>query len=98
MFHCGESSRKPHGPENLRSLQRNISVLYASQISNHNGAPLQALVAELPGGPMINLASANDHVSEIELKIRVVNERCRAAQHGLPFQRILNLLTIHIVF
>ena len=35
-------------------------------------APLQALVASLQGGPMINLASANEHVPEIELKIRVV--------------------------
>ena len=61
-------------------------------------APLQALVAALSGGPMINLASTNEHVTEIKLKIRVVKERCRAAQHGLPFQQIPKLLTIHIVF
>ena len=60
-------------------------------------APLQALVASLQGGTMINLASANEHVPEIERKIRVVKERCRAAQHGLPFQKIPKLLTIHIV-
>ena len=42
-------------------------------------APLQALVAALPGGPMIKLASANEHIPEIERKIRVVKERCRAA-------------------
>ena len=35
-------------------------------------APLQALVASLPCGPMINLASANEHVPDIKLKIRVV--------------------------
>ena len=61
-------------------------------------APLQALVASLPGGPMINLETANEHVPEIERKIRVVKEKCRAAQHGLPIQRIPKLLTIHIVF
>ena len=61
-------------------------------------SPLQALVASLPGGPMINLESANEHVPEIELKIRVVKEICRADQHGLPFQRIPKLLNIHIVF
>ena len=61
-------------------------------------APLQAMVASLPGGPMINLASSNKHVPGIERKIRVVKERCCAARHGLPFQRILELLTIHIVF
>ena len=60
-------------------------------------APLQALIASLPGGTMINLASANKHVPEIERKIRVVKEKCRAARHGLPFQRIPKLLTIHIV-
>ena len=47
---------------------------------------------------MINLASDNEHVPEIERKIRVVKERCCAARHGLPFQIILKLLTIHIVF
>ena len=61
-------------------------------------APLRALVAALPGGPMINLASANKHVPEIERKIRVVKERFHAARHGLPFQQIPKLLTIHIVF
>ena len=66
--------------------------------SDRKFAPLQALVASLPGGPVINLASTNKHVPEIERKIRVVKERCRAARHGLPFQRIPKLLTIHIVF
>ena len=61
-------------------------------------SPLQALVASLPGVPMINLSSANENVPEIERKIRVVKERCRAARHGLTFQRILRLLTIHILF
>ena len=35
-------------------------------------AALQALVASLLGGPMINLSSYNKHVPEIERKIRVV--------------------------
>ena len=61
-------------------------------------APLQYMVASLPGGPMINLESANKQVPEIELKIRLVKERCSADLHGLPFQRIPKLLTIHIVF
>ena len=39
-------------------------------------APLQALIVSLPGGPMINLESANEHVPEIERKTRVVKERC----------------------
>ena len=60
--------------------------------------PLQSLIQSLPGGPMVNLASANEHVPEIERRIRVVKERCRATRHSLPFTRIPKLLTIHIVF
>ena len=66
--------------------------------SDREFSPLQALVASLPGGPMINLASANKHVPEIEQKIRVSKERCQAARYGLPFQQIPEILTIHIVF
>ena len=51
----------------------------------------------LPGVPMINLASSNEHVPEIERKTRMLKERCRADQHGLPFQQIPKLLNIHIV-
>jgi len=61
-------------------------------------APLQALIHDMPGGPMVNLASANEHVPEIERRIRVVKERARAHRHSLPFNRIPKLLTIHIVF
>ena len=39
-------------------------------------APLQALIMSLPGGPMINLESANEHVPEIKLKIKAVKESC----------------------
>ena len=59
--------------------------------------PLKTLVVSLPGDPMLNLASANDHVPEIEQRIRVVKERCRAVRHILPFKRIPKLLTTHIV-
>jgi hypothetical protein len=51
----------------------------------------------MPGGIMVNLASANDHVPEIERRIRVVKERCRATRHSLPFERIPKIMTIHIV-
>ena len=60
-------------------------------------APLKTLIESMPGGPLVNLASANEHVPEIERIIRVVKERCRASRHELPFQRIQKLLTVHIV-
>jgi hypothetical protein len=60
-------------------------------------APLKPLIESIPGGPMVNLASANDQVPEIERRIWVVKERCRATRHSLPYERIPKLLTIHIV-
>jgi hypothetical protein len=61
-------------------------------------APLQVLIQSMPGGPKVNLTSANEHVPEIERRIRVVKERARSSRHSLPFNRIPRLLTIYIVF
>jgi hypothetical protein len=55
------------------------------------------MIEAMSGGPMVNLASANEHVPEIERRIQVVKERCRATRHSLPFHTIPKLLTIHIV-
>jgi hypothetical protein len=60
-------------------------------------APLKSLIESIPGGPMVNLASANEKVPEIERRIRVVKERCWATQYSLPFERIPKLMMIHIV-
>jgi hypothetical protein len=60
-------------------------------------SPLKTLIEAIPGGPMVNLASANEHVPEIERRIRAVKERCQATQHSLPFHTIPKLMTIHIV-
>jgi len=74
-------------------LQRGfrITVLHA----DGEFAPLKVLIESMPGGPLVNLASANEHVPEIERRIRVVKERTRGSRHSLPFQRIPKLLTIH---
>ena len=55
-------------------------------------AQLEALIASLPGGPMINTESAYKHVPKTERKIRVVKERCQATWHGFSFQCIPKLL------
>jgi hypothetical protein len=60
-------------------------------------APLKTLIEAMPGGPMVNLASANEHAPEIERRIWVVKEQCRATRHSLPFHTIPKLMTIHIV-
>jgi len=36
--------------------------------------PLKPMMQALPGGPMANTASANEHVPEIERRVRVVKE------------------------
>jgi hypothetical protein len=61
-------------------------------------APLQATIQSMPGGPKVNLTSADEHVTEIEQRIRVVKERARSSRHSLPFNGIPKLLTIYIVF
>jgi hypothetical protein len=60
-------------------------------------APFKPLIESMPGGPMVNLASANEHVPEIERRIRVVKERCQETRYSLPFKIITKLVTIHIV-
>ena len=60
-------------------------------------APLKPLIAAMPGGPYVNLTSANEHVPDIERRIRVVKERSCATRHGLPFQRIPQLMVTHMV-
>ena len=59
---------------------------------------VKPMIESLPGGPTVNLTSRNEHVPEIERRIRVVKDRCRATRHGLPFRRIPKILTIFIVF
>jgi hypothetical protein len=59
--------------------------------------PLKPLIKYMPGGPLVSLVSANEQVPEIERKIKVAKKRFRATRHSLPFQRIPNLLMIHIV-
>ena len=59
---------------------------------------MKSLLESLLGGPLLNLATENEHVPDIERQIRVVKEWCRATNHYLTFQSILKLLTTHTVF
>ena len=52
----------------------------------------------MPNGPRVNLASADEHVPEIERRVRTVKERVRCIRQNLPFNRIPVLLVIYIVF
>ena len=60
-------------------------------------APLLPSIGEMTGAPTINLTSAGEHVPEIERRIRVIKERCRAMRHGLPYNRVPKLLLTNLV-
>ena len=76
-------------------LQRGLRI--TTIVMDGEFAPLKPLIAEMPGGPHVNLTSANEHVPDIERRIRAVKERSRATRHGLPFQRIPQLMVTHMV-
>ena len=57
---------------------------------------LKIHIESLPEEPLVNLTAENEHIPDIEIRIRVLKERCRATGHGLPFQRMPKLLTTHI--
>ncbi len=49
------------------------------------------------GAPQLYLASADEHVPEIERKIRVIKERVRAVIYSIPFNILPAWLLIHAV-
>ena len=60
----------------LYYLQRGFHIQMVS--ADGEFAPLKPLIESIPGGLTANLASANEHVPEIERRIWVVKERCPA--------------------
>jgi hypothetical protein len=55
-------------------------------------APLKVLIESLPGGPMVNLASPNEHVPEIEWQIWVVKEWSPSCSSQLTIPTYLKAL------
>ena len=76
-------------------LQRGFRITEVH--ADNEFAPLEALIADMPRGPRLNVTSADEHVPEIERRIRVVKERARAIRHSLPFDRIPRLMTTHMI-
>ena len=52
----------------------------------------------MPGVNRINPTSSNEHVPDIERRVGVIKDRTRAFRHSLPFNNILKLLTVYIIF
>ena len=77
-------------------LQRGFQIVFIK--GDGEFKPLQDLIqSELYGGPILNLASANEHVPEIERKIRVIKERVRAVRYSVPCNALPQLVTTHSV-
>ncbi len=77
-------------------LQRGFQVVFIK--GDGEFKPLEDLVQlELYGGPKLNLASANEHVPEIERKIRVIKEQTRAVRYSLHCNALPALVTTHAV-
>ena len=64
-------------------------------LADDDFGPLEILIESLPGGPLVNISSANENDPDIERKFIVVKEQCRDSCHGLPFQIMPKLLTTH---
>jgi hypothetical protein len=60
-------------------------------------APLEAWMAMVYGAPKLNLASANEHVPEIERKIWVIKEWVRAVIYSIPFNSHPAWMLVHTV-
>jgi hypothetical protein len=54
-------------------------------------------MATVYGAPKLNLASANNHVPEIERKIWVIKERVRAIIYSIPFNSLPAWMLVHAV-
>ena len=59
--------------------------------------PLENRISELYGGPILNLAGANEHVPEIEHKIRVIKEQVCAIVYSLPVNALPAIMLVHAV-
>jgi hypothetical protein len=76
-------------------LQRDFQVVFIK--GNGEFALLEAWMAMVYGAPKLNLASANEHVHEIERKIRVIKEQVRAVIYSIPFNSLPAWMLVHAV-
>ena len=80
-------------------LQRGFTIVFIK--ADGEFKPLEEMMYELYGSPKLNLASANEHVPDIERQIRVVKERTRAVVYSMKFNRmpekILNNIVLFVV-
>jgi hypothetical protein len=76
-------------------LQQGFQVVFIK--GNGEFALLEAWMATVYGAPKLNLASANEHVPEIERKIRVIKKQVRAIIYSIPFNSLPAWMLVHAV-
>ncbi len=76
-------------------LQQGFQIVFIK--GDGEFAPLEVWMSMVYGAPKLNLASANEHVPEIERKIRVTKERVRAVIYSIPFNSFPAWLLVHTV-
>jgi hypothetical protein len=76
-------------------LQRGFRITEVH--ADHEFDALRSFVNDMPRAPRLNITSADEHVPEVERRIRVIKERVRAVRHSLPFDRVPRMITIHMV-
>jgi hypothetical protein len=76
-------------------LQQGFQIVFIK--GNKEFPPLEAWMATVYGAPMLNLASANQHICEIERKIQVIKEWVRDVIYSIPFNSLPAWMLIHAV-
>ena len=76
-------------------LQRGLKIVFIK--GDGEFKPLEVMMPELYGAPKLNLASASEHVPEIERKIRVIKEQVCAVMYGMPFNAVPPIIVVRAV-
>ena len=76
-------------------LQRGFQVVFIK--GDGEFKPLQAFMDTVYGAPQLNVTSANEHVPDVERKIRVIKEQVRAIIYSIPFNALPAQVLIHAV-
>jgi hypothetical protein len=81
--------------KNVLAIYKNRGFCMETAMMDGEFASLKANILEL--GVSLNITSANEHVPEIERRIRVLKERTRATRHTLPFTYLPKTMVVAMV-
>ena len=92
-----------HRTSQLVQCVTNVKDLYAKRGFNVSTALMDGdfvpmRTALLKMGVSLNIASASEHVPEIERHHMMIKERARACRHSLPFKMILKIMIIEMIY